>query len=215
MDMDGREVLANMTAEMGAKVGLIAADEKTVAHIKEHTDKPFKILKPDEDANYEKVIPIDVSDLEPMVACPHNPGNVKPLSQIEPVKIDQGFIGTCTGGRLEDLREAAKVLKGGKVHPEISLIIIPGTPKIYRQALAEGLINIFVEAGAIVEHGNCGPCLGNHQGLLASGEVCISTGNRNFPGRMGSPKSSIYLASPVTVAASAIEGKMTDPRKYF
>lgn len=214
MEMDGREALASMTAEMGAKVGLFAADDKTVAYLKNRTRKPFEMLRADEDAQYEKVISLDVSNLEPMVACPNNPGNVKPLKAVALVKVNQGFIGTCTGGRMEDMRAAAKVLKGRKVHPEVSLIIIPGTPAIYEQTLKEGLINIFVEAGAIVEYGNCGPCLGNHLGLLASGEVCISAGNRNFPGRMGSPDSNVYLASPAAVAAAAIEGKIVDPRNY-
>jgi len=215
MEMDGREVLASMSAEMGAKVGLIGVDEKTVDYLKKVTDSPFDRLQADDDADYEKVIPIDAAQLEPMLACPHNPGNVKPLKEVEPVKINQAFIGTCTGGRMEDMRAAARVLEGKRVHPDVSLIIIPGTPQIYRQALDEGVIHIFTKAGAIVEYGNCGPCLGNHQGLLAAGEVCISAANRNFPGRMGSSEAKVYLASPGTVAASAVEGVITDPRKYY
>ena len=214
MGMDSREVLACMTAEMGGKVGLIAADDKTEAYVRMRTDKTFERLRPDDDAEYEAVIPLDVSVLEPMVACPHNPGNVKALSEVEPVEIQQAFIGTCAGGRIEDMREAARVLQGRKVHPKVNLVIIPGTPETYGKTLDEGLIRIFVEAGAIVEYGNCGPCLGSHMGLLAEGETCISAGNRNFPGRMGSPDSAVYLASPATVAASAIEGRIADPRSY-
>jgi len=215
MDMDGRKVLASMAAEMGAKVGLIAADETTVAEIRRRTDKPFDILQPDDDAEYEAVIPVDAGKVEPLVACPHNPGNVRFLSDVEPVKIHQGFIGTCTGGRLDDMRAAARVLKGKRVHPDVQLVIIPATPEIYKHTLEEGLINVFVDAGAIVEFGNCGPCLGAHMGVLAAGETCISAANRNFPGRMGSPDSEVYLASPMTVAASAVEGRLTDPRKFI
>jgi 3-isopropylmalate/(R)-2-methylmalate dehydratase large subunit len=196
-------------------VGLIGVDEKTTEYLKKVIDRPFEKLQADSDAEYEKVIPIDAAQLEPMLACPHNPGNVKSLVEVEPVKINQAFIGTCTGGRMEDMRAAARVLEGKRVHPEISLIIIPGTPQIYNQALDEGLIHIFAKAGAIVEYGNCGPCLGNHQGLLAAEEVCISAANRNFPGRMGSSEAKVYLASPATVAASAVEGVITDPRKYY
>jgi 3-isopropylmalate/(R)-2-methylmalate dehydratase large subunit len=215
MEMDGREVLASMTAEMGGKVGLVPADDTTIAYLKRKGVEGFEVLKPDDDAQYEEIIPIDVSNLEPMVACPHNPGNVKPLPEVEPFEFNQGFIGTCTGGRLDDMRAAARILEGEKTHDDVMLIIIPGTPEIYQNALEEGLIEIFAKAGAVVEYGNCGPCLGNHQGLLAEGEVCISAANRNFPGRMGSPQSSVYLASPATVAASSIEGKLSDPRKYL
>jgi 3-isopropylmalate/(R)-2-methylmalate dehydratase large subunit len=215
MGMDGRMVLANMTAEMGGKVGLIAVDKKAEVYLKKLTKRPFQTLQPDPDAKYEKVVAINASQLEPMIACPHSPGNVNLLSQVEPVKLDQGLIGTCNGGRMDDLREAAKILKGKKVHPDMKLIVIPATPDIYNQALDEGLVNIFAKAGALMEYANCGPCLGTHMGLLAPGEVCISTANRNFPGRMGGNGSSVYLASPATVAASAIEGRITDPRKYL
>ena len=214
MEMDGREVLSCMSSEMGAKVGLVAADEKTEAYLRRVTDRPIEITRADPDAEYERVIDLDVRDLEPMLACPHNPGNVKPIGEVDPVEIDQAFIGTCTGGRMEDLRAAARILKGRKVRQGVTLVVIPGTPRIYNQALEEGLVKIFSDAGAVVEYGNCGPCLGNHQGLLAEGEVCISAGNRNFPGRMGSPKSSVYLASPCTVAASAVEGRIADPRNF-
>ena len=213
MTIDGRMVLANMAVEMGAKAGLIEPDQKTVDYVKARTDKPFTPVKSDPDSVYEKIVDVDVLDLEPQVAVPHSVDNVKPVSEVEDVKVDQAFIGSCTNGRLEDLRSAAQILKGKKIARGVRLVVIPASQEIYLNAINEGLIKTFMGAGAIVGNPNCGPCLGGHMGILAEGEACISTSNRNFIGRMGSTKSFVYLASPATVAASAITGKITDPRK--
>ncbi len=213
MSIDGRMVLANMAVEMGAKAGIIEPDQKTLDYVNARTDKPFNPVKSDADAAYEKVVDVDVSDLEPQVAVPHSVDNVKPVSAVEDVPVNQAFIGSCTNGRLEDLRSAAQILKGKKIARGIRLVVIPASQEIYLNALNEGLIKTFMESGATVGNPNCGPCLGGHMGILAEGEVCISTSNRNFVGRMGSTKSFVYLASPETVAASAITGKITDPRK--
>ena len=213
MTVDGRMVLSNMAVEMGAKVGIIEPDQKILDYVKARTDKPFKAVKSDPDATYEKVVDVDVSDLEPQVAVPHSVDNVKPVSEVEGIKLDQTFIGSCTNGRLEDLQSAAQILKGKKIARNVRLIVIPASQEIYLNALNEGLIKTFMDAGATIGNPNCGPCLGGHMGIMADGEACISTSNRNFIGRMGSSKSFVYLASPATVAASAITGKITDPRK--
>jgi 3-isopropylmalate/(R)-2-methylmalate dehydratase large subunit len=213
MTIDGRMVLSNMAVEMGAKAGLIEPDQKTVDYVKARTDKPFNPVKSDPDSTYERVVDVDVSELEPQVAVPHSVDNVKPVSEVEDVKVDQAFIGSCTNGRIEDLRSAAQILKGKKIARGVRLVVIPASQEIYLNAINEGLIKLFMDAGATVGNPNCGPCLGGHMGILAEGEACISTSNRNFIGRMGSPKSFVYLASPATVAASAITGKITDPRK--
>ena len=213
LSVDGRMVLCNMAVEMGAKAGIIEPDEKTLDYIKGRTDKAVKPVKSDSDAVYEKVLDVDVSDLEPQVAVPHSVDNVKPVSVVEDTKVDQAFIGSCTNGRLEDLRSAAQVLKDKKIARGVRLVVIPASQEIYLNALNEGLIKTFMEAGATIGNPNCGPCLGGHMGLMAEDEVCISSSNRNFVGRMGSTKSYVYLASPATVAASAITGKITDPRK--
>jgi 3-isopropylmalate/(R)-2-methylmalate dehydratase large subunit len=213
MTIDGRMVLSNMAVEMGAKAGLIEPDQKTVDYVKARTDKPFTPVKSDVDAKYERVVDVDISDLEPQVAFPHSVDNVKPVSEVEDVKVDQAFIGSCTNGRLEDLRAAAQILKGKKIAWGVRLIVIPASQEIYLNAINEGLIKLFMDSGATVGNPNCGPCLGGHMGILAEGEACISTSNRNFIGRMGSTKSFVYLASPATVAASAITGKITDPTK--
>jgi 3-isopropylmalate/(R)-2-methylmalate dehydratase large subunit len=213
MTVDGRMVLSNMAVEMGAKAGLIEPDQKTLDYVKARTDKPFTAFKSDKDATYERVVDVDVSDLEPQVAVPHSVDNVKPVSEVEDIKVDQAFIGSCTNGRLEDLRAAAPILKGKKIAKGVRLVVIPASQEIYLNALNEGLINLFMDAGATVGNPNCGPCLGGHMGILAEGEACISTSNRNFIGRMGSTKSYVYLASPATVAASALTGKITDPTK--
>ena len=215
MTVDGRMVLCNMAVEMGAKVGIIEPDQKTLDYVKGRTDKPFKPVKSDPDATYEKVVDVDVSDLEPQVAVPHSVDNVKPVSEVEDTEVDQAFIGSCTNGRLEDLRSAAQILKGKKIVRSVRLVVIPASQEIYLNALNEGLIKTFMESGATIGNPNCGPCLGGHMGILAEGEACISTSNRNFIGRMGSTKSFVYLASPATVAASAITGKITDPRKVM
>jgi len=213
LTIDGRMVLSNMAVEMGAKTGLIEPDQKTIDYVNARTDMPFTPQKSDTDATYEKVVDIDVNNLEPQVAVPHSVDNVKPVSEVEGTELNQGFIGSCTNGRIEDLREAAKILKGKKIAKTIRLIVIPASQEIYLNAVKEGLVNIFMEAGATVANPNCGPCLGGHMGIMTDGEACISTSNRNFIGRMGSTKSYVYLASPATVAASAITGKITDPRK--
>ncbi len=212
MSVDGRMVLSNMAVEMGAKAGIIEPDQKTLDYVKSRTDKPFKPVKSDPDAKYEQVVDLDVSNLEPQVAVPHSVDNVKPVSEVEDVEVDQGFIGSCTNGRLEDLQSAAQILKGKKIAREVRLIVIPASQEIYLNALNEGLIKTFMDAGATIGNPNCGPCLGGHMGILAEGEACISSSNRNFVGRMGSIKSFVYLASPATVAASAVTGKITDPR---
>lgn len=213
MTIDSRMVLSNMAVEMGAKAGMIEPDQKTLGYVNARTEKPFMPVKSDTNATYERVVHVDVSDLEPQVAVPHSVDNVKPISEVDDVKIDQAFIGSCTNGRLEDLRAAAQILVKRKIAQGVRLIVIPASQEIYLNAMNEGLIKLFMDAGATVGNPNCGPCLGGHMGILAEGEVCISTSNRNFIGRMGSSKSFVYLASPTTVAASAITGKITDPTK--
>ncbi len=212
MDMDGRFVLCNMAIEMGAKTGIIEADEKTFEFLKKErkmNEEEINKLKREvvkSDNNYDKEIEIDITDMEEQIALPHSPANVKPISEVEGLEIDQVFIGSCTNGRLSDLKEAAKYLKGRKVHKDVKLIIIPASKKVFIDALREGLIEIFVKAGAMICCPGCGPCLGAHQGVLGDGEVCLSTSNRNFKGRMGSDKSYIYLCSPKVAAISAING---------
>jgi 3-isopropylmalate/(R)-2-methylmalate dehydratase large subunit len=213
MKVDGRMVLSNMAVEMGAKAGLIEPDQKTIDYVNARTDRPFNPIVSDKDAEYEKVVDVDVSDLEPQVAVPHQVDNIKPVTEIEGTEINQAFIGSCTNGRLEDLQSAAKILKGKKINRNVRLIVIPASQEIYLNALSEGLIQAFMESGATICNPNCGPCLGGHMGILADSETCISTSNRNFIGRMGSTKSFVYLASPATVAASALTGKITDPRE--
>lgn len=213
MSIDGRMVLSNMAVEMGAKAGLIEPDQKTIDYVKARTDKPFTPIKSDLDAIYERILNIDVSNLQPQVAVPHSVDNVKPVSEVEGKEVDQAFIGSCTNGRLEDLKSAAQILKGKKIARRVRLIVIPASNEIYLKAINEGIIKTFMDAGATVGNPNCGPCLGGHMGIMADGETCISTSNRNFIGRMGSTKSFVYLASPATVAASAVTGKITDPRK--
>jgi len=212
MSIDGRMVLCNMAVEMGAKTGITEPDETTLNYVKSRTTKPFKPVKSDPDAIYKRVLDVDVTDLEPQVSCPHSVDNVKPVSEVDEVEVDQAFIGSCTNGRLEDLRLAARFLEGRKVCKGVRLLVAPASQEVYLEALKEGLIKTFLEAGAIVCNPTCGPCLGGHLGLLAPGEICISSSNRNFVGRMGSPKAYVYLASPATVAASAVTGKITDPR---
>ena len=210
MTIDSRMVLSNMAVEMGAKAGIIEPDQKTLDYVQSRTDKPFNLIKSDPDSIYEKIVDVDASNLEPQVAVPHSVDNVKPVSEVENIKIDQAFIGSCTNGRLEDLRVAAHILKGKKIARGVRLVIIPASQEIFLKAINEGLVRTFMEAGATVGNPNCGPCLGGHMGILAEGEVCISTSNRNFIGRMGSTKSFVYLASPATVAISAMNGKITD-----
>ena len=219
LSMDDRLAMCNMAIEAGGKSGIIAPDDITQEYIKEHTTKasrPYKRslwqqLQSDKDAHYALVKEYDVSKLEPQVACPHLPSNVKPVSKLRSVKIDQVVIGSCTNGRISDLRIAAKILKGKKVNPSVRTIVIPATQKIYLDAMKEGLLEIFVKAGAVVSTPTCGPCLGGHAGILAEGESALATTNRNFIGRMGHPKSFVYLSNPAVAAASAITGKITHP----
>jgi 3-isopropylmalate/(R)-2-methylmalate dehydratase large subunit len=216
MSMAGRMTLCNMTVEMGAKNGIVEPDEVTRKFLEGRTNKPltsFESLRSDPDASYEKTIEFDVTGLEPQVACPSSVDNVKPVSELSNTPIEQAFIGSCTNGRIEDLRLAAQILKGKTVKDGVRALVIPASQEVYLQAVKEGLIEIFTDAGAIVCGSACGPCLGGHIGLLASGETCVSTSNRNFIGRMGSTEANVYLASPATVADSAITGRITDPRE--
>jgi 3-isopropylmalate/(R)-2-methylmalate dehydratase large subunit len=213
MSIAGRMTLCNMTVEMGAKNGIIEPDAATLEFLKGRTSKPYESFNSDTDASYEKVIVFDVSGLEPTVACPSSVDNVKPASELSNVTVEQAFIGSCTNGRIEDLRLAAQVMKGKTVKDGVRALVIPASQEVYRQALNEGLVEIFTDAGALVCGSACGPCLGGHIGLLAAGETCVSTSNRNFIGRMGSTQASVYLASPATVAASALTGRITDPRE--
>ncbi|MEE8599077.1 MAG: 3-isopropylmalate dehydratase large subunit [Dehalococcoidales bacterium] len=211
LSIDGRFTMANMAIEAGAKAGVFRVDNKTQLYIKSRAKRSYMVYEPDGDAEYSQVIEYDVSALEPQVALPHSPANTKPISQVGDIEINQAVIGSCTNGRLEDLRLAAEILKGKKVNPRVRCIILPGSQQVYLDALREGLIGIFIRAGAAVSTPTCGPCLGGHMGVLADGERCISTTNRNFVGRMGSPKSEVYLASPAVAAASAIMGRITSP----
>jgi len=211
LSMDGRFTVANMAIEAGAKAGLFAVDDKTLAYIKPRAKRPYIVYEADSDAEYAQVIEYDVSALEPQVALPHSPANVRPVSRVGRVEIDQAVIGSCTNGRLEDLRLAAGIIKGRKIHPRVRCIIIPGSQQVYLDALTEGLIESFIRAGAIVTTPTCGPCLGGHMGVLANGERCIATTNRNFVGRMGGSKSEVYLANPAVAAASAVMGRITSP----
>jgi len=213
MTMAGRMTLCNMSVEMGAKNGVVEPDETTYKFLKGRTDKPYEALKSDAEAKYEKVFEFNVSKLEPTVACPSSVDKVKPASELGNVTIEQAFIGSCTNGRIEDLRLAAQVMKGQTVKDGVRALVIPASQEVYRQALDEGLVEIFTDAGALVCGSACGPCLGGHIGLLAAGETCVSTSNRNFIGRMGSTQANVYLASPATVAASALTGRITDPRE--
>lgn len=215
LSMDDRFTMANMAIEAGAKNGIFPVDEKTIEYIEEHSTKPYKIFESDKDAKYSEIYNINLSQIKPIVAFPHLPSNTKSIDDVGDIKIDQAVIGSCTNGRIEDLRTAAKVLKGKKVNENIRLIIIPATQKIYLDALNEGLLEIFIKAGAVVSTPTCGPCLGGHMGVLAEGERAVSTTNRNFVGRMGHPKSEIYLASPAIAAASAITGKISSPEEVI
>ncbi len=214
MSIAGRMTICNMAVEMGAKNGIIEPDATTKEFLQNRVKKQpdFASLKSDKDAVYAQTLEFNVSKLEPQVACPSSVDKVKPVSEVD-MPIDQAFIGSCTNGRLEDLRLAAQVIKGKKVKDGVRALVIPASVEVYKQALAEGLIETFTEAGAVVCGSACGPCLGGHIGLLAAGETCVSTSNRNFIGRMGSTQASVFLASPATVAASAVTGKITDPRK--
>ncbi|NOY58380.1 MAG: 3-isopropylmalate dehydratase large subunit [Calditrichaeota bacterium] len=209
--MDGRFTMANMAVEAGAKNGIFHVDTKTTAYLQDRTESAYKVFTSDLDADYVETIEFDVSAIEPQVACPHLPSNVVGLSELGEISIDQSLIGSCTNGRISDMREAADVLKGNKRDPRVRLIIIPGSPKVWRQANNEGLFDIFMDAGAVISTPTCGPCLGGHMGVLAGGERSIATTNRNFVGRMGHPESEVYLSNPAVAAASAILGKIGGP----
>lgn len=212
--MASRLLMANMSAEMGAKNGYFIPDEKTLAWLEDEAQENFEVVVSDPDADYEAVLNYDISAIEPQIACPHTVDNVRPVTDVQGKPFHQAVIGTCTNGRAEDLRTAARLLKGRKVHPKVRVLIIPASRKEYLEALRSGDVEILSDAGCLILNPGCGPCLGAHQGILAPGEVAISTANRNFRGRMGSRDSFIYLASPATVAASALEGVVADPRKY-
>ncbi|HHX94855.1 MAG TPA: 3-isopropylmalate dehydratase large subunit [Clostridia bacterium] len=213
LGMDHRFTMCNMAIEAGGKNGIIAPDDYTLKYIKFRVRRDYTLYYSDEDASYEEVREYDASKIEPQVAFPHLPENTRPISQVGTVTIDQVVIGSCTNGRMEDLRIAAKVFQGNKVHPEVRTIIFPGTQTIYLQALREGLIEIFVEAGCVVSTPTCGPCLGGHMGILAKGERALATTNRNFVGRMGHPESEVYLSNPAVAAASAVLGRIASPEE--
>ena len=214
LSMDGRMTMSNMAIEAGGKAGLIAADEKTEEYLKGRAQRDYTVLNADPDAEYEEVIEIDVSQISPQVAFPSLPENTKGIDEIdEKIEIQQSVIGSCTNGRIEDLRVAAEILKGQKVNKNVRCLVFPGTQAIYKQAMNEGLFDIFIDAGVAVSTPTCGPCLGGHMGILAEGERAISTTNRNFVGRMGSTGSEVYLASPAVAAASAVKGYIAGPEE--
>jgi 3-isopropylmalate/(R)-2-methylmalate dehydratase large subunit len=216
MSIESRMVLTNMAIESGATNGVIEPDEKTVDFLKTRTSQPFEIICGDPDAEYAQALDLDADEIkEPVVAVPSKPSNAVGVTEVEGTKIDQAFIGSCTNGRLEDLRIAARILKGRKVDKLTKVIVIPASQEVYKAALAEGLLATFVEAGAVVGPPTCGPCMEAHMGILGPAEVCISSANRNFQGRVGDVTAKIYLASPATVAASALKGKISDPREFF
>lgn len=210
--MNERLTLSNMTTEMGAKVGMIPADGVTEEYLA-HAGHPFRPIAPDEDATYAATYEIEVDGMGPLVACPENPGNAKPVEEVAGTPVNVAFLGSCTNARIEDLRVAAAIMRGERLAPGLRMIVSPASQAIYRQAVKEGLAEVFVDAGATFAHSTCGPCFGGHLGVLAPGEVCISSSNRNYPGRMGSKEARVYLASPLTVAASALHGEITDPRE--
>jgi 3-isopropylmalate/(R)-2-methylmalate dehydratase large subunit len=213
LPMDGRFTMCNMAVEAGAKAGIVGVDSKTSAYLKPRAKRPYKIFESDENARYARIYEWDVSHLEPQVAFPFLPANTRPISQVGEVRIEQAVVGSCTNGRLDDLRVAAEVIRGRKVHPDVRFIINPGTQQVYLDALREGLLETFIEAGAVISTPTCGPCSGAHMWLLAPGERCIATTNRNFVNRMGGDGSEVYLAGPAVAAASAIMGKISSPEE--
>ena len=213
LSMDDRLCIANMAIECGAKNGIFPVDDVTLEYVNGRSEREYKVYEADEDAEYERTITIDLSDLKSTVAFPHLPENTRTFDEIDEIKIDQVVIGSCTNGRMEDMRTAAEILKGKKVADGVRVIVIPATQQIYLNCIKEGLAEIFVQAGAVVSTPTCGPCLGGHMGILAAGERAVSTSNRNFVGRMGHPESEVYLASPAVAAASALKGYIADPAK--
>jgi 3-isopropylmalate/(R)-2-methylmalate dehydratase large subunit len=204
-----------MAIEAGAKNGIFPVDERTVEYLKARTNHPYTVYTADSDAVYEREIHIDLGKLSPVVALPHLPENVKPVAELPEIKIDQVVIGSCTNGRIDDLEQAAKIIAGRKIHPDVRAIIIPGTQEVYMEAMKQGYIAQFIAAGAIVSTPTCGPCLGGYMGILAAGERCVSTTNRNFRGRMGHVDSEVYLAGPAVAAASAILGRIAEPKEVL
>ncbi len=215
LSLSQRMMLANMSAEMGAKNGYFAPDRQVLDYIKNIARGVYEVVLPDEDAHYESTLEYDLSTLVPQVACPHSVDNVNTIEDVEGRVIHQALLGTCTNGRLDDLVVAAEILKGRKIHPDVRLLVFPASWKVYLEALHHGIIQDLVESGAVVMNPGCGPCLGAHEGVLAPGEVCMSSANRNFKGRMGCKEGEVYLGSPATVAASAVAGKIADPRKLL
>lgn len=213
LDMAGRFTMCNMAIEAGGKNGIVEPDDKTLDYVRGRAKRDYSVYRSDPDARYVAVMDIDVSKLEPVVSVPHLPENAKPISEVAGVRIDQAVIGSCTNGRIEDLRAAAEVIRGRKVHPDVRLIVIPATQEIYLQSIKEGLTEVFVEAGGAVSTPTCGPCLGGHMGVLAEGERAVATTNRNFVGRMGHTKSEVYLANPAVAAASAVLGRLAGPEE--
>ena len=216
LTMDDRFTMANMAIEAGAKNGIFIVDDQTRAYMDAHSDKQYTAYEPDEDAQYDQIVEIDLSEVRPTVAFPHLPGNAKTIDEVEamePIKIDQVVIGSCTNGRISDMRKAAAILKGHTVHPDVRVMVVPATQEVYKECIKEGLVDIFIDAGCAFNTPSCGPCMGGHMGVMAPGEKCVSTTNRNFVGRMGDVESLIYLASPEEAAASAIAGYIANPEK--
>ena len=216
LTMDDRFTMANMAIEAGAKNGIFMVDDQTRAYMDAHSDRPYTVYEPDEDAEYDQVVEIDLSEVRPTVAFPHLPGNAKTIDEVEAmesIKIDQVVIGSCTNGRISDMRKAAAILKGHTVHPDVRVMVVPATQEVYKECIKEGLVDIFIDAGCAFNTPSCGPCMGGHMGVMAPGEKCVSTTNRNFVGRMGDVESLIYLASPEVAAASAIAGYIANPEK--
>lgn len=213
--MSGRFTMANMAVEAGAKNGIFPVDDITLEYLKNKTQKAYQIYESDADADYIEIKEYDVTKIEPVVAFPFQPSNIRPVKEAVHITIDQVVIGSCTNGRIEDLRIAAKVLRGNKVSSNVRLIIIPATQAVYRQAMHEGLLDIFLEANAVISTPTCGPCVGGHMGILAKGERAISTTNRNFIGRMGHPESEVYLSNPAVAAASAVKGRIAHPEEVY
>ncbi|HHX96838.1 MAG TPA: 3-isopropylmalate dehydratase large subunit [Clostridia bacterium] len=213
LSLDGRFTMANMAIEAGAKNGIMVADEKTKEYLVSRTSRTGKIYESDPQANYSRIIEIEVTNMEPLVAFPHLPSNVQPVEKGREIKLDQVVIGSCTNGRWEDLEVAARILRKREVHPRVRVIVIPGTQELYLRAVKEGLVEIFIQAGAVVSTPTCGPCLGGYMGILARGERAVATTNRNFVGRMGDPQSEVYLSNPAVAAASAILGRIASPEE--
>ena len=215
LSMTDRFTISNMAIEAGGKNGIFPVDEKTIEYLRSRTDVPYTVVTPDPDAKYERTVEINLSELRPVVAMPHLPENVKAVADLPQIKIDQAVIGSCTNGRIDDLEQAARIFAENKVHPDVRAIIIPGTQEVYMEAMKRGYIAQFIAAGAVVSTPTCGPCLGGYMGILAAGERCVSTTNRNFRGRMGHVDSEVYLAGPSVAAASAVMGRIAEPKEVF